>query len=453
MDGGQKTMKNSLRRQLSGWIAVATILCGIIAGGFSFFLAFQEAQELQDNQLRQVALLMGRTGGTVEDWTPAVSNIDDREQGEPDDRIIIRHLGRSARTALPNRTSALADVPADLAEGFQTVTSHGDTWRLYVYTLRSGNKIAVGQLTEVRNDAARDSGLSTLFPVLLLVPFLTLLTTWVVRRSLATVTDLSKLLDQRNDTNLSALPEVGVPYEISPFVVSINSLMRRLSESLEQQRRFIADAAHELRSPLTALTLQAENLDRSSCPTERSDRLQQLKQGLARIRSLLDQLLSLARQQSSNGPTTEIRLDLLVWQVLEDLMPMALAKGVDLGCERFDEVVVTAPGEELGILVRNAIDNAVRYTPAGGTVDVGVFIEERQVVFQVTDNGPGIPNGEEERLFEPFYRVMGTDETGSGLGLAIVRSIADRQGGSVTLNNRENSKGVLFRYTCQASFR
>lgn len=449
MVGGQNSLKNSLRRQLSGWIAVVTIICGIIAGGCSFFLTFREAQELQDDQLRQVALLVGRTGGAVEDWTSVAGNIDDRD---PEDRIVIHQLGTSVRTGQPNRTSALSETPANVPEGFQTIKSHGDTWRLYVHTLPSGNRIAVGQLTEVRDETARDSGLSTLLPVLLLVPCLILLTAWVVRRSLVSVTDLSQLLDQRNDTNLTALPEVAVPKEIRPFVVSINGLMRRLSESLEQQRRFIADAAHELRSPLTALTLQAENLERSNSPKERSDRLQQLKKGLARTCSLLDQLLSLARQQSSSGPTTELRLDLIVWQVLEDLMPMAVAKGVDLGGMRLDEIIVTVPGNELVILMRNVIDNAVRYTPDGGTVDVGVFIEEGRVVFQVTDNGPGIPNGEEELIFEPFYRVMGTGETGSGLGLAIVRSIADQLGGTVTLKNRENSKGVIFRYTCEAGF-
>jgi two-component system, OmpR family, sensor kinase len=438
-------MTISLRRRLSGWIAVVTVMSGIIAGGCSFFLAFREAQELQDDQLQQVALLVGRSGNAVEPWSGVTKAEENRD---PDARIIIRSLGQSARAEQFGRPVVPPLFSSNLPEGFQTIRSQGDTWRLFVHTPPSGTKIAVGQLTAVRDETARNSSLLTLIPVLLLVPFLVLLTAWIVRRSFAPVTDLSRLLDQRGDVNLTPLPKAGVPEEIKYFVVSINGLMHRLAESLDQQRRFIADAAHELRSPLTALTLQAENLERGASPQERSERLQQLKQGLARTRLLLDQLLSLAQQQSSSSPLADLRLDLLVRQVLEDLMPMAVAKGVDLGCERLDEVLVTAPGEGLTILVRNAVDNAVRYTPAGGTVDVGLFREEGQVVFQVADNGPGIPDGEEERVFEPFYRVMGTDETGSGLGLAIVRSIVDRLGGTVTLRNREDGNGALFRYVC-----
>ncbi|KAB0664418.1 histidine kinase [Oryzomonas japonica] len=442
MDGGPAPMNASLRRQLSGWIALVTIISGIAAGGCSFFLAFREAQELQDDQLQQVALLVGRSDKTVEPWA-GITKAEERH--DPDARIIIIPLG----TPIPaGQTTQITRpvIPPDLPEGLQTIDSQGETWRLFVRTLPSGLRIAVGQPTAVRNETARGSGLRTLVPVLLLVPFLSLLTAWLVRRSLAPVASLSRQLDQRDDTNLTTLPEGGVPKEIRPFVTSINGLMQRLDDTLAQQRRFIADAAHELRSPLTALTLQAENLERSDQPQERGERLRHLKEGLARTRSLLDQLLSLARQQSSAVPAVEFRLDRLVQQVLEDVMPMAAAKGIDLGCERLEEVVVNAPADALAILMRNAVDNAVRYTPAGGIVDVELYREEGRVVFQVADNGRGIPSGEEERIFEPFYRVIGTDETGSGLGLAIVRSIADRLGGTVSLRNREGVAGALFRY-------
>lgn len=447
MDGGSKQMNKSLRRQLSGWIAIVTIISGITAGGCSFFLTFQEAQELQDDQLRQLALLIDRSGASTDTWAGPVGNFD---ESDPDARIIILTLGVVPKAGESAQPVALADIPVSLPDGFQTIDSHGEAWRLFVRTLSSGKKIAVGQLTEIRNEIARNSGLRTLIPVLLLVPFLNLLTAWIVRRSLLPVINLSHLLDQCDDSNLAKLSEIGVPEEIKPFVVSINSLMQRLGEVLQQQRRFIAYAAHELRSPLTALTLQAENLEHGDSPSERSERLQQLKNGLARTRSLLDQLLSLARQQSSVVSAVELHFDQIVRQVLEDLMPMAAAKGIDLGCERLDNVVVNAPAEGLSILVRNAVDNAIRYTPAGGTVDVGLYHEGGQVILQVSDNGPGVPTGEEERVFEPFYRVMGSDETGSGLGLAIVHSIADRLGGTVTLRNRENGSGALFTYSCAA---
>ncbi|WP_240732167.1 ATP-binding protein [Geobacter sp. FeAm09] len=437
-------MNISLHRQLSGWIALVTIVSGMAAGGYSFFLAFREAQELQDDQLQQVALLVGRSGTAVEPWAGTTKA---EERRDPDARIIITPLGVPVPPGPVARVTQPA-IPPNLPEGFQTIDSRGETWRLFVRTLPSGLRIAVGQPTEVRDETARNSGLHTLVPVLLLVPFLSLLTAWIVRRALAPVTGLSHQLDQRDDTNLTTLPEGGVPKEIRPFVTSINGLMRRLDEALAQQRRFIADAAHELRSPLTALTLQAENLERCDRPHEREERLRQLKEGLARTRSLLDQLLSLARQQAAASPAAEFRLDRLILQVIEDLMPMAGAKGIDLGCERLEEAIVNAPADALAILVRNAVDNAVRYTPAGGIVDVELYREEDRVIFQVTDNGRGIPHDEEERVFEPFYRVMGTDETGSGLGLAIVRSIADRLGGTVSLRNRKDGAGARFRYVC-----
>ncbi len=443
MDGGPKQMNKSLRRQLSGWIAAVTIISGIAAGGCSFFLTFQEARELQDDQLRQLALLVDRSGASTDTWASPVGNFD---ESDPDARIIIRTLGVPPQAEKSAQSFALAEIPSSLSEGFQTIDSNGDAWRLFVRTLPSGKRIAVGQLTEIRNEIARNSGLRTLVPVLLLVPFLTLLTAWIIRQSLSPVTNLSHLLDQQDDSNLAKLPETGVPEEIRPFVSSINRLMYRLSEVLEQQRRFIADAAHELRSPIMALTLQAENLERGASPQERSERFQQLKKGLARTRTLLNQLLSLARQQSCIFSAVELRLDQLVRQVLEDMMPIAAAKGIDLGCERLDEVAVTAPADALVILMRNALDNAVRYTSAGGKVDVELYREEGQAIFQVTDNGCGIPAGDEERLFEPFYRVAGTDEAGSGLGLAIVQSIVNRLGGTVTLCSRKDGHGTLFRY-------
>ena len=445
MDGGPKQMNKSLRRQLSGWIAAVTIISGIVAGGCSFFLTLQEACELQDDQLRQLALLVDRSGASTDTWASPVGNFD---ESDPDARIIICTLGPPSQGRESGQPATLAEIPVSLPDGFQAIDSHGDAWRLFVRTLPSGKRIAVGQLTEIRNEIPRNSGLRTLIPVLLLIPFLTFLTAWIIRRSLSPVTNLSHLLDQRDDSNLAKLPEIGVPEEIKPFVVSINSLMQRLGEVLQQQRRFIADAAHELRSPLTALTLQAENLEHGDSPQERSQRLQQLKNGLARTRSLLDQLLSLARQQSCVVSAVELHFDRIVRQVLEDLMPMAAAKGIDVGCERLEDVVVNAPAEGLSILVRNAVDNAIRYTPAGGTVDVKLYHVGGQVILLVSDNGPGVPTGEEERLFEPFYRVMGSDETGSGLGLAIVHSIADRLGGTATLRNRENGCGALFTYTC-----
>jgi two-component system, OmpR family, sensor kinase len=446
MDGGSKPMSRSLRKQLSYWIAIATIGTSVTATICSFRLALEEGREVQDGQLRQTALLVDSLGGTVSVWTELNKEI---LEDDPEARIFITPVDKPTDKGGSIQKQHSPQLPINISEGFQTVTMQGENWRLYVHTLQSGQRIAVGQQTTLRDEIATDSALSTLLPMLLLIPVLVILTSIIIRKALAPIIHLSRQLDQRNDLHLKPLPDADLPDEIMPFVTSINSLMQRVGDVLLQQRRFIADAAHELRSPLTALTLQAENLEHADTTQERSNRLQKLKNGLVRARSLLDQLLSLARQQSCADSAAKINMDRLVRQVLEDLMPMATAKGIDLGCKRLEEIVVTAPAEALSILMRNAVDNALRYSAVGGKVDVELYLEGGDVVFQVGDNGPGIPSGDEERLFEPFYRVMGSDEAGSGLGLAIVRSIADRLGGTVTLRNRENGRGALFCYTCR----
>ena len=430
-------MSHSLRRQLSLWIAGITLLCAMAAGIGSSYLAFREAQELQDDQLRQVALLVERSGGTPVDWViPAGGANDD----DPEGRLVVGLLRQAGRQR------GLPSLPSNLPDGLQTRESGGAVWRLYVHTLPGGERLAVGKLTTVRDEVALGSGLRTLIPILLLIPLLSLLAAWVIQRGLQPVTRLSRQLDERDDANLLPLPTERVPVEIHSFVTSLNGLMRRLAAALDQQRRFIADAAHELRSPLTALSLQAENLEPALASPTGRERLAQLKSGLERSRQLLDQLLSLARRQSGSGPAVELSVDLVVRQVIEDAMPLATARQIDLGSPRLEPIKLVAPYEDLLVLVRNAVDNALRYTGAGGSVDVSLFREVDQLVFLVEDSGAGIPAGEEGRLFEPFYRVPGNAEPGSGLGLAIIRSIAERLGGRATLGNREGTTGARFCY-------
>ncbi len=430
-------MNPSLRRRLSLWLAAVTIVSGLAAGACSFYLAFREAQELQDDQLLQVALLVERSGKAPVEWVIPAGTATDYD---PEGRIVVVLLGVAGQPA------GLPVLPATLPEGFQTLKGGGSAWRLFVHTLPSGQRLAVGQLTTVRNEVARTSALLTLVPILLLVPLLALLAAWVIRRGLLPVTRLSGQLDERDDTNLQQISDAGVPAEIAPFVTSINGLMRRLEAALGQQRRFIADAAHELRSPLTALSVQAENLEHGLSAPDARARVAQLQAGLERSRKLLEQLLSLARQQSGAAPTVAIAFDQVLRQVIEDSMPLAAAKQIDFGCKRLDPVFLHASVEDLMALTRNAIDNALRYTPPGGTVDVSLHNENDQLVFLVEDTGPGIPGDEMERLFEPFYRVPGNEETGSGLGLAIIRSVADRLGGTATLRSREGAPGARFSY-------
>ncbi|HET8708016.1 MAG TPA: ATP-binding protein, partial [Pseudomonadales bacterium] len=242
-------------------------------------------------------------------------------------------------------------------------------------------------------------------------------------------------LDQRHELDLNSINETQIPTEISPFIRAINRLFVRVNLAMINQHRFVADAAHELRSPLTALSLQAERLATAPMSELAQERLISLQHGISRTRILLDQLLSMARAQLSGAAQQEtVSMQQLFRLVLEDLLPMADSKQIDIGVETKQDVVIQGASFDLFGLVKNLIDNAIRYTPAEGRVDLSVREEGHYALLSVADSGPGIPPDERERVFDPFYRILGNEETGSGLGLSIVKTIADRMNARITLD-------------------
>ncbi|MHB1590804.1 MAG: sensor histidine kinase [Sulfuricella sp.] len=429
-------MNNSLQQRLSVWLSVAIVIIGLMAGGVSFWLAFNEAQEFQDDSLRQIATLVD--GDRLpSDGQRSVGAVDN----DPEARIIVQRLSAS-RALAPARLT----LPADMMAGFHTLDIGGAQWRVYVRTLKSGKRIAVAQATQIRGEAARDSALRTLLPLIALIPLLAFFSRRLVRASLAPVRALAEVADAQSEDRPAALPTAQVPDEIAPFVQSINRLLERINRLMGQQRRFIADAAHELRTPLTALSLQAQNLERADSLAACKERLLPLKTGLERSRHLLDQLLSLARQQAGTDNRQQVDLADIAQTVIEELFPLAEMKRIDLGLEQQGPILIDAEVSAIHALLRNAVDNALRYTPEGGEITIRVHSSEDEGIVEVIDNGPGIPKQERERVFDAFYRVPGSSEDGSGLGLAIVRNIADRMGGRVALEDRLDGPGLVFIY-------
>jgi two-component system OmpR family sensor kinase len=312
--------------------------------------------------------------------------------------------------------------------------------------LKSGERIAVSQETRIRSEAARDSALRTLLPLIVLIPLLAFFSRRLVSASLAPVRALAQVADAQPEDRPVALPTAQVPDEIAPFVHSINRMLERINRLMDQQRRFIADAAHELRTPLTALSLQVQNLERADSLEACKQRLLPLKTGLERSRHLLDQLLSLARQQAGAGKLQQVDLAEVAQTVIGELFPLAEMKHIDLGLEQQGKTWIDAEVSAVHMLLRNAVDNALRYTPEGGEVTIRVRSDKDEGLVEVIDNGPGIPKEERKRVFDTFYRVPGSPDGGSGLGLAIVRNIADRLGGAVTLENRKDRSGLIFVY-------
>ncbi len=425
MDGRQGGMRQSLQFRLSLWLSLTTILVAAAAGFLSFSSAFDEAIALQDDQLRQTAALLQRELLSVLPIQGA-----EPPDADPESRLIVL-------TSHPNEgwkpEDAAPGLRPDLPDGLQTITIAAVPCRLYVSTRDQGFRVAIGQQTTVRDEIATNSALRTVAPLLSLVFLLPLLVGYLIRRMLQPLKTMAADLEFRSEPVWQEIADGGLPSEIRPFVVAIKRLLARVAQSVAAQRRFLADAAHELRSPLTALSLQAERLEAAEMPAQARIRLAALRRGIGRTRSLLDQMLALARAQSQTGEARPVRLVGVVRQALEDLMPLAEAKHMDVGVVRQDDVVVQASEMDLTILVRNLVDNAIRYTPEGGKIDLAVEAGADSAVFRVDDTGPGIPPDQREGVFDPFYRALGTDEFGSGLGLSIVKAIADRIGAGVSL--------------------
>jgi two-component system OmpR family sensor kinase len=449
MDGLKKIVRNSLQIRLSLWLSSAILSVALVAGIVAFFSAFNEARELQDDILRQVATLLNRRVLTV----PQVGNSSIGADSDPESRVIVQVLSAMSPNYTTNSTNSIFAQPQNLHDGLQTIRTNNKDYRVLVKTLGGGERIAVAQETAVRDEIARDSALRTLMPFLVLIPILLLVTAYLIRRSFKPISALSIEIDQRSEAELHPVAPEPFPAEIRPFVGAINRLLGRVDQSIAMQRRFVADAAHELRSPLTALLLQAERLADAEMSADAHKKLKTLRQGIERSRTLLDQMLTLARAQASNiTSNTAVSVLQIYRQVLEDMMPLAELKGIDIGVVSELDAHVPINEADMKTLVKNLVDNAIRYTPSDGRIDLSVLATKEQVTLVVEDNGPGIPETERARVFDPFYRVLGSDEPGSGLGLAIVRAIADRVGAKISLGYVNDQSRTGLRVTVAFPF-
>jgi two-component system, OmpR family, sensor kinase len=430
MDGFKERLNTSLQRKLSITLSVAILVVALIAGVFSFVSAYDEAYELQDDVLRQVAALMDRQR------SPSDPRADSSwsKEGNEESRVIVQRLGDQRRSSLAVDDGGLLPLPKTLPDGLQTLSAGGETFRVLVRPVTTGGQIAVAQEISFRNQIARASALRTVMPFLILVPILLVLIPDLVRRMFRPLAALATEIDQRAEQELHPVEERRLPTEVRPFVVAINKLLARVGQSMETQRRFVADAAHELRTPLTALSLQAELLADAEMSDLARERLGVLRAGVERGRNLLNQLLTLARTQAfSEPPQSAISIQSVYRRVLEDLLPLAAAKEIDLGVEGHQDASVCANELDLFTMIRNLVDNAIRYTPNGGRIDLSVMPANDQAVLQIKDSGPGIPIGDRDRVFDPFYRSLARNQEGSGLGLSIVKAIADRIGAKLEL--------------------
>lgn len=416
-------MIRSLRAGLFIWLTTIIILTGALGAALVYKWAFGEAMELQDSVLIQLASLAQNVSFTRGQPLQGV---------EEDTDVWLIELGKTPRGPADDRQLF------GLKDGLHIATRKSQPIRALVRTRSDGSRFAVAQPTAVRDDTARDMAVRTLLPVAALIPCLMLVTALVIARSLRPVVGLAGDLNARSADDLTPLPLADAPSELHPFIRSINGLLVRIKLLMDQQRRFIADAAHELRTPITALSLQAENLEAVELPDLARDRVAALGQGMRRTKHLLEQLLALARNEAVVVDPREMplaTLDGIAKEVLADLLPYALERGVDLGFQLIEPITVHAEPVMLATTLRNLLDNALRATPRGGHVDIGVYPQNGLATLQIEDTGPGIAPFDLERVFEPFFRGSNPEGEGSGLGLSIVKRVVQRLGGSIALEN------------------
>lgn len=435
-------MKRSLQRRLTLELGSTILLAGLIAAAVSFWLAYSEAKEFQDDMLRQIAVLSIDSTAPAAQKNQEQSNENDDVLSDPESRVTVVHLPSEFRPAWLDNNISL---------GLHTVDASGlESFRVFVYRSQSGEHTAVFQPTDARNEIAINNALHTLIPLLMLLPILGWLIVRIVHNDFMPITSLARSLDEQSVDHLQPLKDGEVPSEITPFIHAINRLLERINQLMVQQKRFIADAAHELRSPLTALSVQAQNLQQAHTLEIAQYRGVALQQGIERTKQLTEQLLTLAGTQIQTNEGNVVSLSAMARTLIAEYAPMAETKNIDLGLEEIASLPVRASFDTLWLILKNALENALKYTPEGGEVTLRLLVIDGDAVIEIVDNGIGIPSSEHERVFDAFYRIPDTQGEGSGLGLVIAREAATRLGGVVSLHNRQDRSGLIFRYKQRA---
>lgn len=423
----------SLRRTALGWMTALLAVIGLAAMLSAYVLARGEAADFLDGQLRQVALNAGPALPDAD--APPAADEDPEDQLAvtiwKDGQLLRRDQGFDARR--PERT------------GYANVVMAGETWRTYA-TANGTTTVQVAQREVVRTEFAQHAALGALAPLLLLIPLSWIVVGWAMNRVLERLDDLVQDLAGRGAAAKGPLSAHGVPAEVTPLVEAMNGLILRLQAVLDAQKRFVADAAHELRTPLAAMQIQLGTLDGSQ-----DDRRIALAAGLNRASQLVDQLLRLARLDNDiAGTRGAVDLGQVLLDCVADHVVLAQGKDIDLGVDIETFARVPAVEDELRTLFTNLIDNALRYSSAGGQVDVRLQLRHGGIVVSVRDTGCGLPPESESRLFDRFFRAAPPGIEGTGLGLAIARRVAERNGLSLTVENRRDRPGVLAEVRPQA---
>ena len=436
---------NSLRLRLILLLSIGLGAAWAVAAWFSHVEARQEVDKLFDAQLAQSAQVL--LGTTRHELHERIEHGDDvlSVSHEYEQKLAFQIWDENG--LLVRSAAAPATALGSSAPGYSEAIVDGQPWRVLTrWDARQEFMIQVAEPLAGRERLARHIALKMLLPSLLALPVLVLLIWFAVGAGLRPLQQLKREVKQRAADRLEPIAMTGVPDEVAPLAQALNDLFVRLQQAFESERRFTADAAHELRTPLAAIKTQAQVALRATDETEGRSALENVVRGVDRATRLTEQLLTLARVDPETAATGHepVELRSLAAGVLADLAPLAHAGQIDLALEEGPSCSISGNSAQLAVLLRNLLDNAVRYTPAGGKVSVAVR-DAGGITLEVRDTGPGIPETERSQVLQRFYRVPGSGVEGSGLGLSIVRRIAELHGARLELSENEHGQGLRVR--------
>lgn len=435
----------SLKKRLLAAIFVLITFTMMCAAAVTFFSVQSEVDKLLDSSLKQVALSLRNY--RTQDLFALEKRVMSNEQN-----LVVQLYDPVSGMYYISRSMEPLPIPDRV--GFSDIEIDRQPWRVYTAQNFTGQIIEVAQPLFLRNERAWLAAKPILLPIFLTLPIMGLIIWLLVDHGFASIKQTAEAISRRSPSSLQPLSSKGMPQEIAPLVTALNDLLARLSESINTQKRFASDAAHELRTPLTALTLQIQLAERAKTEEARQKAFGRLKDGVKRATRLVTQLLTMARLDPDNSekPMMPVDLRLLAKSVADELAVVAQQKNINLAATGSDNAVMVGNEDALRLVINNLCDNAMRYTPAGGRIEIRTSVHDGTASIEVADNGPGIPEAERPRIFERFYRAEGTQTIpGTGLGLAIVRRVSKLHGGTASVHDGLDGKGVAFRIDIPAN--
>ncbi|MCP3397976.1 cell wall metabolism sensor histidine kinase WalK [Bradyrhizobium sp. CCGB20] len=425
---------SSLRRTITTRAMLLLAAIGLLATATSLGLVTYEMNKFLDAQLQEIAVNVGP--GDRKDAGPLL-------ESEDEDQLVVRIWDRSGE--LVHRAGPAIDIPWQPVPGLSNVTAGGQDWRIYRWS-HAQHDVQIAQTWSARHEIALHAATGAALPLLLAIPLVGAVLGWSIKRTMGGLQRLSAEIGRRSVDAQEPLRPVGVPAEVAPLIVAIDKLVDRHRSALEAQRRFVADAAHELRTPLAALQIQTENLIAADLPGQTRELADELRDGVRRASYLASQLLEMARTEGASlQKRDDVDLAALATSLLADFHPLAEARNIQLAMTADAPCTIQGDRDAIGKLIGILLDNAIRYSEAGGSVELGIVDDGKTCALEIVDDGPGIPEESMPFIYDRFFRAVPQSVEGTGLGLAIAKSAADRQGFTLTHRNRNGATGIIAR--------